>query len=427
MAKRKFDIQEVYNIINNKYGSISTDISNYTIYKKFEVLCSNNHSFLTNIAYIRQGSWCPECKKKACISNEDIDKAINDRNGKLLNSYVDSRTKLQIECSFGHEFEVIPYNLVKTGAWCQQCIQYRSEEICRLAFETLFNVEFPKYRPKDLKGIKGKGLELDGFCKELNLAFEHHGEQHYVDYWRRTSNSTENTKNNDFDKQKVCKDKGIEIIYIPQLYKWTSIDQLESLIKDAANKYNINIKENYEYNFSTVSKVEYAKNRLNVVKNIALERGGKCLATEYIHVDEKMLFQCKKEHEWMASYNKIVNEDSWCPKCSHIKDINLSKEKLEDLYVNQNLPLYKIAEMFNVSNYKISSLTYDYGLEKFIKNKPYPYSYEELNELFIVEKKQIKEIAKILNRDCKSISNQLIKFGLHTPLKYNRKIKEENK
>ena len=43
----------------------------------------------------------------------------------------------------------------------------------------MFGAKFPKLRPDWLVGPNGKRLELDGYCKEFCLAFEHHGEQHY--------------------------------------------------------------------------------------------------------------------------------------------------------------------------------------------------------------------------------------------------------
>jgi len=49
-----------------------------------------------------------------------------------------------------------------------------SEETTRKIFEILFNVEFLKVKPKWLDG-----LELDGYCEKLNLAWENVGRQHY--------------------------------------------------------------------------------------------------------------------------------------------------------------------------------------------------------------------------------------------------------
>jgi hypothetical protein len=56
-------------------------------------------------------------------------------------------------------------------------------------FEALFKCRFPKANPSWLTTVKGNQAELDGFCSELGLAFERHGEQHYrkVDHFHRTT------------------------------------------------------------------------------------------------------------------------------------------------------------------------------------------------------------------------------------------------
>ena len=57
---------------------------------------------------------------------------------------------------------------------CPNCSSFRSEKIVRKTFKDLFGEEFPKRRPKVLKG-----LELDGYNKSHKLAFEFNGYQNY--------------------------------------------------------------------------------------------------------------------------------------------------------------------------------------------------------------------------------------------------------
>ena len=49
-----------------------------------------------------------------------------------------------------------------------------SEAYVRQLFECAFGRPFIKVRPKFLEG-----LELDGYCEELKMAFEYDGEQHF--------------------------------------------------------------------------------------------------------------------------------------------------------------------------------------------------------------------------------------------------------
>lgn len=58
------------------------------------------------------------------------------------------------------------------------------------------------------------------------------------------------------------------------------------------------------------------QNGPEIAKQKAMERGGKCLSTEYINNHTKMLWKCNKGHEWKANFSKIVGENQWCPRCS---------------------------------------------------------------------------------------------------------------
>jgi len=76
----------------------------------------------------------------------------------------------------------------------------------------------------------------------------------------------------------------------------------------------------------------------NKVKNIewccdlAKDKGGSCLSTEYKNVKKLMLWECAKGHQWKSNTNNI-KRGSWCPFCAGIKKktiewcCNLAKEK----------------------------------------------------------------------------------------------------
>jgi hypothetical protein len=54
------------------------------------------------------------------------------------------------------------------------------------------------------------------------------------------------------------------------------------------------------------------------MKDIAQKRGGRCLSKEYINYRTKLIWECAKGHQWKASPDK-VKQGTWCPICSKIK------------------------------------------------------------------------------------------------------------
>lgn len=54
--------------------------------------------------------------------------------------------------------------------------------------------------------------------------------------------------------------------------------------------------------------------KLRMLRNIAIEKGGRCLSTRYIDHKTKLKFQCKDGHQWEASPS-VIKKGSWCPYC----------------------------------------------------------------------------------------------------------------
>ena len=60
-----------------------------------------------------------------------------------------------------------------------------------------------------------------------------------------------------------------------------------------------------------------ATQRLGIdeMREIAQNRGGKCLSDKYINNKTKLLWQCKEGHRWLAAPSKI-KLGQWCPTCA---------------------------------------------------------------------------------------------------------------
>lgn len=94
----------------------------------------------------------------------------------------------------------------------------RGEAICRQVLEDIYKRKFPSTRPDFLKNPEtGYNLELDGYCEELQIAFEYNGVQHYVfpNFAHRSEDDFRKQVRRDQYKIEACNSSGIYLISVP--------------------------------------------------------------------------------------------------------------------------------------------------------------------------------------------------------------------
>lgn len=192
--------------------------------EKLEYICPKGHTGTICYNNFNTGAGCNQCK----YDNKRLDysyiKQIIEKEGyKLLSKkYENAIDHLIVKCPKEHQYNTRFYNFQK-GHRCAYCSKYKNEEICRKIMEEIFQVSFKKSKP-----FYPNKMELDGYNKEIGLAFEYNGEQHYyhVPFFHPKNEDFEKRKQYDRKKQKLCKENDITLIIIPYWEK----DNLENFI-----------------------------------------------------------------------------------------------------------------------------------------------------------------------------------------------------
>lgn len=70
---------------------------------------------------------------------------------------------------------------------------------------------------------------------------------------------------------------------------------------------------------------------INILKEVAEKRGGKCLTPEYTNANAWYLWQCSEGHTWKAKYGNIYS-GNWCKKCSDSLGERICREFFEQLF-----------------------------------------------------------------------------------------------
>lgn len=188
--------------------------------------CAQGHEWKSIFKNIRSGRWCPVCgyadRGAACAKTKgtsiDVARkyAVSHR-GECLSAEVGNiDALLQWRCAIGHEWAA-PLRIKYQDTWCPRCRLHKSEGEVRAIFEELTGRRFPKKQ-----GLipENPRWELDGYCHELGIAFEYHGQQHYeyVPYFHRNGQddlSKQRARDTAVEKSLVELDEPIVLIIVP--------------------------------------------------------------------------------------------------------------------------------------------------------------------------------------------------------------------
>jgi len=301
--------------------------------------CNRDHEWwATSDSIVNQKTWCPDCalenrsETHGYLNKELVTKICEEeakkRGGSVLKYELrkyPSRTShyVQYICKYGHKWWA-RHEHIFNGIWCGSCSKGVSERITRLVFERVTGKTFFKYFPKWLKNSLGNKMELDGYCEELKVAFEYHGEQHYrkIEFFHQGRKSFERRVKDDELKRSQCEERGITLIEVPY---YIGHEEIQTFVIDKLFNEAKICRE--ELNLGKIVLAEegvHPDDMIQKLREIAHSHGGELLSNVYINSNTKMKWRCAKGHEWEAVSSSIHNAKTWCRICSFAE---ISKKK----------------------------------------------------------------------------------------------------
>lgn len=284
---------------------------------RFRFKCAKDHEWVTSAtSVIHQTSWCPHCAGQIVITLDDLQSLAANRGGRCLStSYTTVDDTYEWECSLGHRWSS-RFSKAKKGQWCPTCAKAGiSEELCRTAFEHIFESKFPKKRPKWLRSTKGFQMELDGYSSKLGIAFEYHGRQHfeYVSFYYESPSELAYRKSSDKLKQELCRKHGVKLFILTHHDR---VEDYQSEILKQADNYGMDVgKLNYQ------EQPDYAgayirEDRIHELRDVVKAKKGLLLSTVWMGTKEKYRVRCLRDnHEWETSGSELLN-GAWCKVCA---------------------------------------------------------------------------------------------------------------
>jgi len=268
-------------------------------------------------------SWCPKCAGNARLTIKEMQELAASKPGGgqcLSQKYINNNTKLKWKCgTCNHVWMATPDNILR-NRWCPICSIGVGERICRIFFEKIFHKEFPTEKLQWLINHDGNLMHLDGYCRDLNLAFEYNGIQHYKynKFWYKSIEEFKKRRADDKLKKKLCKLHSVTIIIVPYSIYYS---EMEMYIKNQCSIKGLTLPK-YDTPIDWKSFNVSPPNKLEEMKKMAASKtgGGWCLSKQYLGALIPLQWKCGTcSHIWKAKPNNIKNLNQWCPKCANKK------------------------------------------------------------------------------------------------------------
>lgn len=336
MVKHKYSIHDL-KVYAHVKGGICFSNRYSGVLKKYNWGCNCGFRWCASWNdVVNSGIWCPRCGGSLRKTIDDARRLGCSRGFVCLSKrYKNSHSRLRWRCGYGHVWYT-SYDKIQQGHGCHVCsISSIGERITRCLFEKIFKSKFKKCRPSWLVISDGRRLELDGYNKDLKIAFEYNGVQHFrpVEYYGGIKAFRDRIFC-DKEKFKVCDEYGVRLFRIGtskfseivnDIYK----QSIDFCIKIPKNVFNIDYRtfDIYDHDLDDV--------RLTIEN-----KGGMLNSNTYINAHEKLNVTCVNGHNFFMSSNKI-KMGHWCRKCGF--DIIRRKRYAYDI---NDLKAYAISNGF---------------------------------------------------------------------------------
>jgi hypothetical protein len=291
--------------------------------------CASGHEWAAARSSVLKGNWCTECSGNRKKTLSDYEALAQKNGGKCTGIKLHkSNTVGLFICQNGHQFEN-KYHKAK-NYWCPKCRIFKGELIVRTIFERMTGRSFPKIRPKWLKTASGHLMELDGFCEDLKIAFEHQGDQHFNNL-RRYPGNLSKILARDKLKEELCRINGIALLIVRQVPDRVSVDELKKRIIQFCKANGVPVLPDSE----SVSMEVFYPNMIKEYSDYCESIGCKLLTEEWPGASGKLKVKCNIDsHPIWEPLVVHIKKSKQCPACSG-KKINL--EMIESFLAQFNI------------------------------------------------------------------------------------------
>lgn len=277
---------------------------------------------------IRHGEWCPVCANCQPHSIGLMQELAARRGGKCLSAeYQSVRISLEWRCQEGHTWTTSPASII-LGSWCPHCA--RTARLTLAAMQSL----------AQRRGGRCLSASYHNNCTPLRWECKN-GHQ-----WRATAGKV---KGSDKWRGTWCPTCAREEAAGHDLFEPLALEDIQRLARDrggeclateylnnhtplpfrcaAGHHWMLRAKDLKRGNWCPHC-AHRARLTLAAMQQLARSRGGACRSTEYVNIGTALEWQCAEGHTWKAKPSNVLRK-TWCPVCAGNE--KLTREELETM------------------------------------------------------------------------------------------------
>ena len=222
---KRLDFEEVKRYIES-FGYKLLDDKYENAHVKLNIQCDKGHIYKASFGKFKYTHRrCPICNNPS-LKFEVVKDYIESFGHKLLSEeYVNSYTKLKIECEKGHVYEMTWDNF-KQGSRCGMCTSSKGEKEIEKILNK-YDIKFTsEYRFDDC--VFYNCLPFDFYLNDYNVCIEYDGQEHHeiVKFWGGLDKFIDR-KIRDTVKTIYCQNNNIKLIRIP----YWDFNNIEEILK----------------------------------------------------------------------------------------------------------------------------------------------------------------------------------------------------
>ena len=304
---------------------LSTDYKNSSTPLQWQCGVDGHPPFSLSYRSVKHdGSWCELCRRERPrpkkYDRDMLARFAASIGGALISEHAYRSTKQthQWQCADGHQFTRSLDSILSGRSFCPKCAARRGvrEEYVRELFTHMFGMPFERTRALPwLCNPRGNFMELDGYCADLALAFEHNGQQHYdLDgYFTRHPGQLRARLADDEQKVRLCRENGVLLVVVPFTIPLKDIHAY--LLRELAGA---------GVEPRTRTSIEpglFAPSKMERLRQHASRLGGRLLSERYQGSASKLRWQCRNPAHpaFEMAPSTVMGSGHWCRRCADEK------------------------------------------------------------------------------------------------------------